>query len=90
MRKLLIVSLLASLAGILALLIISHYQTFQVTGQITSIKSYGEFNIVILDKNQTITCTNCNLKINQTIEVTGKPIVYNNKKEIEAEKIKIT
>lgn len=65
----------------------------QTSGTITSIKTYGEFQIInIKQDNSSITVLvnqKTNLTKNQSIEVIGRITEYKNQPEIQAEKIKI-
>jgi hypothetical protein len=61
----------------------------KVTGKAVSIKTSGSMQLIKLDSNITLTCTGCKFKENQTLEATGKVENYNNKLEINAEKIKV-
>ena len=103
-NKLLKFSFIISISGIFILLLfsqiikpkqISDYQELKLndyvstTSKILSIKTYESFNIINLENKITLTCNSCNLKINQTITATGKVAEYNNKLQIQAEKIKI-
>lgn len=61
----------------------------QITGKIISIKTYpnyDDFSIITLDKNITLIC-NCKFPINTTIKAQGKVEIYNNKLQINADKI---
>lgn len=102
-KKMLKISFLASISGILILFIlinllqaksITSYEDLRlgeyvkVGGKIISVKSYSDFSVVKLDSNITITC-NCKLKINDSIEVIGKIEEYDNIKQINAEKISL-
>ena len=81
--------LLLSIAGILILLLISLSQKPTiVSGKILDIKDYSEFKIIKLE-NFTVTCYKCEFKVNQTIQVTGRQVVYKGKPEINADKIEI-
>ncbi len=57
-------------------------------GKIIEVETYDDFLIIKLHNNITITCSNCNLKENQEIEVEGKVTEYKQNLHIQAEKIK--
>lgn len=101
-NKLLTLSLILSFLGVFLLLIlsltlqpkqVSNYSDLKLnnyvktTGKITQIRTYNDFSIITLDNNLTLTC-NCKLKINQTIEATGKVVEYNKELQINSDKIK--
>ena len=103
MNKLFYISLFVSLFGILTLLLISIIITpdkisgysdlnlnkyIQTTGKIISISSFDDFSIIRLSNNITITC-NCKFPVNQTIQVSGKVTKYENKFQIQADKIEL-
>ena len=94
----------ASILGTLLLLLIPHLaepktatkysqlkegEYARVTGKAVSIKTSGSMRLIKLDSNITLTCIGCNFKENQTLEAAGKVEKYNNKLEINAEKIRV-
>lgn len=100
-RLLLKISLIISILGILILFFISNnMQAKQVknyndlklndyirtTSRIIYVNSYDEFSVIKLENNITVTC-NCKFKVNETIEVYGRVIEYENILEVEANKI---
>lgn len=97
------ISITVSLIGIFFLLILSNvlpakeissYSQLKVndyvktTGNIISIKTYDDFNIIKLNNNITLTCNKCPFNQNQTIIVEGKVEEYENSLQINANKIK--
>ena len=102
MGKLLAISLVISLLGIFALLFLALSQTpvklsgntvlnsyVKAEGQVTSVKTYTDFNIIQLDTNITAVCFKCNLKIGQKILVTGTLEEYQGERQINVETIKV-
>ena len=68
-------------------------QTVKVSGEITKIKTYDSFTLLILnDKTENITVISyqkLNLSISDKIKVTGKIVEYKGFLEIEADKISL-
>lgn len=98
MGKLLVISLIISLIGIFALLIISINQEnltgsaiskVSVTGKILDVKKYDEFNIIRLE-NITVICYQCDFRPGETITATGIISQYQGKNQLDAEEIKLS
>jgi len=68
-------------------------QLIQTTDKIKSIKSYGNFHIIKLNNNITLTLnykkSNLKLKTNQIIQATGKLSFYKNRPQIQIEKFQL-
>jgi len=105
MNKLFVLCLIASIFGILSLFLISFQikpkQIFSyselkendyvsVSGRIISSKYYqdSDFSIIKLKENITLIC-NCKFQLNSTIKAEGKVEKYENKLQINAQKINI-
>ena len=100
-NKLFKLSLIISFLGVLFLLVISakiqpkqvnSYEELRLNtnvktqGKILEIRTYGDFSVIRLDSNLTVTC-NCIFSQNSSVEVIGEIEVYKNQKQIKAEKI---
>ena len=103
--KLLHLSLVISILGILILLLIpllvSPTQVsnksnlvlgdyVKTSGKIVSIKTYEDFSIIRLDNNITLTCDSCLFQKFQTITVEGKVTDYQDELQIQADRIKLS
>lgn len=101
--RLLTISLAISLIGIFVLLLIAAYlkpkditgnvvsneDLVKTSGTIVSIKSIDNFNIIVLDNQETVVCFNCNFKQGDKVSVEGRVSEYQGQKQINAETIKV-
>lgn len=105
MNKLSVLCIIASIIGILTLFLVSlqikpvsvfSYSQLKensyvsVSGKILSEKYFSDsdFSIINLDNNITLICS-CKFKVNSTIKAEGAVEKYNNKLQINAEKINL-
>jgi len=59
------------------------------SGKIVSIRNYGDFHIIKLDNNITLTCDGCNFQKSQIINAEGRVTEYEKELQIQAEIIEI-